>query len=56
MNSAALAATTHKGFGKVLDETNTQVVYYTINKWRVKIILNELYNVKDSPGRGGKKI
>ena len=37
LNSAALAAATHKGFGKVSDGTNTQVVDWTINKWRVKI-------------------
>ena len=38
LNSAVLATATHKGFGKVFDGTSTQVVAWTINKWRVKII------------------
>ena len=32
LNSVVLAATTHKGFGKVSDGTNTQIVAWTINK------------------------
>ena len=38
LNSAALAVATHKGFGKVSDGISTQVVTWTINKWRAKII------------------
>jgi len=38
LNSAALAAPTHKGLGKMFDGTSTQVVASTINKWRAKII------------------
>ena len=38
LNSAALATTTHKGFGKVFDGTSTQVVAWMINKWRANII------------------
>ena len=55
LNSAVMAAT-HKGFGKVSDETSTQVVDWTINKWRVKIAWRELYNVRDPPRRRGQKI
>jgi len=38
LNSAVLVAATHKEFGKVSDGTSTQVVSWTINKWRAKII------------------
>ena len=56
MNSAVLTAITHIGFGKVSDRTNTQMVDWTINKWRVKIARRKLYNVRDPPRRGeGKK-
>ena len=56
LNNAALAAAIHKGFGKVSDGTSTQMVDWTINKWRVKIARRKLYNVRDPPRRGeGKK-
>ena len=57
LNNAALVAATHKGFGKVADETSTQVMTCTTNKWRVKINWKEVYNVRDSPriGDRGKK-
>jgi len=47
LNSAALAIPTHKGPKRVSDTTSTQVVAWIINKWRVKIIGREIYNVRD---------
>ena len=38
MNSVTLAAATHKEFGKVSDGISTQVMDWTINKWRAKIV------------------
>jgi len=38
LNSAALAAPTHKEPGRVSDGTSTQIVVWMINKWRAKII------------------
>ena len=57
LNSAALVAATHKGFGKMTDGTSTRKMTYTINRWRVKIDWKEVYNVRDPPrmrdrGRG----
>ena len=49
LNSAALVAATHRGFGKVADGTSTQVVTCMINRWRVKIDWKEVYNVRDPP-------
>ena len=54
MNSAALVAVTHKGFGKVADGTNTRVMTCMINRWRVKIDWKEVYNVRD-PSRMGDR-
>ena len=54
LNSVALVATTHRGFGKVADGTSTQVMTYTINKWSVKINWKEVYNVKDPPKMGDR--
>ena len=51
LNSAVLATPTHKGPKGVPDKTNTQVVAWMINKWRIKIIKKELYNVRDPPWR-----
>ena len=58
LNSAALVAATHRGFGKVADGTSTQVMTCTINKWRVKIDWKEVYNVRDPPRMGdrGKRV
>ena len=47
MNSAALATTTHRKPKRVSDGTSTQVVAQMINKCRIKIVQNELYNVRD---------
>jgi len=38
LNSAALAALTHRGPERVSNGTNTQVVTWMINKWMVKIV------------------
>ena len=37
LNSAALAASTHRRLERVFDGTSTQVVDWMINKWRAKI-------------------
>ena len=47
LNSAALVTPTHRGPVRVSNATSTQVVVRMINKWRVKIIERELYNVRD---------
>ena len=49
LNSAALVAATHRGFEKAADGMSTQVMIYTINRWRVKIDWKEVYNVRDPP-------
>ena len=49
LNSAALVAATHRGFGKVADGTSTRVMTCTTNKWRVKIDWKEVYNERDPP-------
>ena len=49
LNSAALVAATHRGFGKVADGTCTRVMTCMINRWRVKIDWKEVYNVRDPP-------
>ena len=47
LNSTALVAPTHKGPRRVFNRTSTQVVTWTIDKWRAKIIQRETYNVRD---------
>ena len=47
-----MVAATHRGFGKVVDETSTRVVTYMINRWRAKIDWKEVYNVRDPPRMG----
>ena len=47
LNSAVLVAPTHRGSVRVSDGTSTQVVAWTIDKWRAKIIQKGIYNVKD---------
>ena len=56
LNSVTLVAATHRKLEKVADETSTQVATCMINKWRAKINGNEIYNVKNPPGRGDRKI
>ena len=52
LNSMALVAATHRGFGKVADGTSTRVMACTINRWRVKIDRKEIYNGRDPQGWG----
>ena len=47
LNSAVLATTTHRKPERVFDGTSIQVVAQMINKYRIKIVQKELYNVKD---------
>ena len=47
LNSTALVAPTHRGPVRVSDGTRTQLVVWTIDKWRAKIIQREIYNVRD---------
>ena len=49
LNSAALATTTHRNLERVSDRTNTQVVAQMFNKYRIKIVQKELYNIRDPP-------
>jgi len=51
-----LATTTHRRPERVSDEIRTQVMAQMINKYRIKIFQNELYNVRDSPWIGNRKI
>ena len=55
MNSVALVAATHRGFGKVADGTSTRVMACTINRWRVKIDWKEIYNGRDPPKMGDRE-
>ena len=55
LNSVALVAATHRGFGKVVDGTSTRVMTYTINRWRVKIDWKEVYNVRDTARMGDRR-
>ena len=52
LNSTVLATTIHRKPKRVSDETSTQVRAQMINKCRIKMVQNELYNVRDLP-RGG---
>ena len=47
LNSEVLATTTHKRPGEVSDGIGTQVISQMIDKCKVKMILRELYNVKN---------
>ena len=55
LNNTALATTTHRKPEKVFDGIGTQVKVQMINKCRMKMILRELYNVRDPPlEKGGE--
>ena len=56
LNNAILTITTHRETKRVSDGTITQVVAQMINKYRIKIVQNELYNVRDPPWIGDRKI
>ena len=49
LNSVALATTTHKKLERVSDGTNTLAMAQMINKCRIKIVQEELYNERDPP-------
>ena len=54
LNNAALTITTHKRPERVSDETSTQVVAQMTYKCRIKIVQEELYNVKGPSWIGDK--
>ena len=56
LNSDVLASTTHRKSKRVSDETNTQIVAQMINKYRIKIVQKELYNVRNPPWIEDRKI
>ena len=55
LNSTVLATATHRKLKKVSDETSTQVIAQMINKCRIKMVQEELYNVRDLPRRGDER-
>ena len=55
LNSAALVAATHRGFGKAADGMSIRVMTCTINRWRVKIDWKEIYNGRDPPRMEDRK-
>ena len=48
LNSAALVAATHKGFGKVADGMSTRVITCTIDRWRDKIASGKEYIMRET--------
>ena len=56
LNSVFLATTTHRRPERMSDGTDTQVVAQMINKCRIKIIQKKLYNVRDLPWIGDRKL
>ena len=55
LNCAALATTTYRRLKEVSDETGTQVGTQMINKCGIKMIQEQLYNVKDPSWEGDRK-
>ena len=55
LNSIALATTTHRKPKRVSDGTNTQVRAQMTNKYRIKMVQRELYNIRDPPWGGDRK-
>ena len=55
LKSAALATTNHRKPEKVSDGIGTQVKAQMIDKCRMKMILRELYNVRDPPQSKDRK-
>ena len=47
LNSEALVTTTHRKPREVFNEIGTQVISQTMDKCKVKMIQNKLYNVKN---------
>ena len=55
LNSATLVITTHRKPKRVSDGTDTQIRSQLINNCRVKMVQNELYNVRPSVKKGSEK-
>ena len=55
LNSETLVITTHREPEEVFDETDTQVKSQMNDKYRVKMIQWELYNVKNPLWKGDRK-
>ena len=55
LNSTVLANATHRKLKKVSYGTSTQVIVQMINKCKIKMVQEELYNVRDLPRRGDEK-
>ena len=55
LNSTALATATHRKLKNVSDGTSTQVIAQMINKCKIKMVQEELYNVRDLPQREDQK-
>ena len=55
LNSAILATATHKEMIRVSDRTGAQVGVWMINKYKVQMIEEDLYNIEESPKRGDEK-
>ena len=56
LNSADLVITTHRRPERMSDGTRIQVVAQMTNKCRIKIVQNELYNVRDPSWIEDRKI
>ena len=56
LNSIALATTTHRRLERVSDGISTQVMAQMTNRCRIKIVQEELYNVRDLSWIGDQKI
>ena len=56
MNNITLVAATYIKLKKATDGTSTQIATCMINKWRVKINGKEVYNERDPPGMGDRKL
>ena len=55
LNSVALTITTHRKLERVYDGTGTQVKTQMINKCRIKMIQEEIYNVRNPPWERDRK-
>ena len=55
LNSVASVTATNRKWGRATDGTSIQVVTYLINRWKVRINWEGLYNVRILPWNGGRK-
>ena len=56
LNSITLVTATHRKLEKAADETSTRVATCMINKLRAQINEKEVYNVRNPPGKGDRKL